>query len=274
MPAGAKRRSPTWQQALLLLIGGIVIGYPSFININIWGGTVSRYQSFYVLGFFVGAAAFISGFASFLAIAVRAVSSPTESSRGIDASLATPVPAFAGNVVKGQASVPSGAAIALTRLRFTLIAALSLASVVVLRGWERPSLTSSYGRYYWLNKALTLLLSQLPYAVALIRTWKIPDRVGLALAMVAGAAQLLLTFFPGFRYDAARLDPWPWLSAAFGLTVVVFAYLAWRPLFSRKGNIGLVISIFFGFMAYTCLAQMSLAVLYYHELRWISSSLR
>jgi hypothetical protein len=37
--------------------------------------------------------------------------------------------------------------------------------------------------------------------------------------------------------------------------------LAWRPFFSRKRNVGLLISIFFGFVAYTALAQIGLAIL-------------
>jgi hypothetical protein len=96
---------------------------------------------------------------------------------------------------------------------------------------------------------LTLLLSQLPYGVALVRTWKVPDRTGLALAIAAGATQVLGTFFADLRYHALRLDPWPWLSGSLGFAVVLLASLVWQPFFSRKGDVGLLISIFFGFVA-------------------------
>jgi hypothetical protein len=270
MPVGARRRSPTWQQSLLLLVFGVVVGYPSCVNIRIWGGPVSRYQGLYILGFFVGAVAFLSGFASFLAIAVKAVTSPTGSGPGIAVpSRATPPQLFPGAAAK-RAPVPSSAAAALTRLRITLAAVVTLACMVVLRDWGRPPLTSSYGRYYWLNAVLTLLLNQLPYAIALIRTWKVPDRAGLALAMVAGVTQVLVALFHDLRYTALWLGSWSWLSASLGVTAVVFACLAWRPFFSRKGDLGLVISIVFGFLAYTCLARIAVSILYSRELVWMS----
>jgi hypothetical protein len=46
MAAYTKRRSPTWQQALLLVIWGLVVGYPSCAGVThgMGGGDVSRYQ--------------------------------------------------------------------------------------------------------------------------------------------------------------------------------------------------------------------------------------
>jgi hypothetical protein len=97
------------------------------------------------------------------------------------------------------------------------------------------------------------LLTQLPFAVALIRTWKVPDRAGVALAMGAGATDLL--------YLLDRSARSPWLSASFGLTTVVLAYLVWRPFPSRKGDVGILISIFFGFAAYTVLTRIAVVIL-------------
>ena len=91
-------------------------------------------------------------------------------------------------------------------------------------------------------------------------TWRVPDGTGLALAIAAGATQVLGTFFADLRYHALRLDPWPWLSGSLGFAVVLLASLAWRPFFSRKGDVGLLISIFFGFVAYTALAQIGVAI--------------
>jgi hypothetical protein len=263
MPVGTKRRSPTWQQSLLLLIFGVIIGYPSFVNLSLWGRPASQYQGLYVIGFFAGAVAFLSGFASFLAISVKAVTSPTGSRPAITA------PSHASL----ETSVPGSAAAALTRLRITLVAVATLACIVVLPDWGRPPLTSSYGRYYWLNVFLTLLLSQLPFAIALIRTWKAPDRAGLALAMIAGATQVLGVLFHNLPITAP-LGSSSWLGASLGLAVVIFACMAWKPFFSRKGDAGLLTSIVFGFLAYTWLTRIAVSILYSRELVWMSHSSR
>ena len=250
---------------MLLVILGVVVGYPCGANLNIWGGRPpSPLDDLYVLGAFAGIVAFISGCASFLLAAGEAVTSPSGS--GPDA--ATPPRASSraatpqllrDGVAKHQAPVPSRAA--LTRLRVAFLAVVALAVCIVLRDWGHPPLTSSYGRSYWLSAVLTLLLSQLPYGIALIRTWKVPDRAGLALAMAAGTTQVLIAMLTGLRYVADTPDPWPWLSAAFGLATVVLAYLAWRPSFSRKADAGLLISIFFGFIVYTELVHIAVAIL-------------
>jgi hypothetical protein len=196
---GINGRSPTWQQALLLVLCGLVIGYPSLIGAThgIWGGNVNPHQGLCVAFFFASAVAFISGFASFLSIAVKALTSPA----GSGPAFGTPPPASAGDVSRAappqlvlnavanrKAFIPSSAA--LTLLRLTIVAVVCLAIYFGLRDWGRPPLSSSYGRSYWLIAVLTLLLTQLPFAVALIRTWKAPNRAGLALAMGAGATDL------------------------------------------------------------------------------------
>jgi hypothetical protein len=112
-------------------------------------------------------------------------------------------------VVERQASIPSSAAATLSWLRITLAAVVALACIVVLRDWGRPPLTSSYGRAYWLSAVLTLLLESIySHAVALVRTWKVPDRIGLALAITAGAHRCSTPPSPDLRYHALRLDPW------------------------------------------------------------------
>jgi len=262
MLAGTKRRFPTWQHSLLLVIIGGVVGYSCFENLDIWGNG-RPHQALYVPGFFAGVVAFISGMLSFLAIAVRGVVSPLGSGSAITvrppATSRQPLPK---DVVERQARIPSSAAATLSWLRITLAAVVALAV-----DWGRPALTSSYGRAYWRSAVLTLLLSQLPYAVALVRTWKVPDRTGLALAIAAGATQVLGTFFVDLRYHVLRPDPWPWLSCSLGFAVVLLASLAWRPFFSRQRDVGLLISIFFGYAAYVALAQIGLAIFARMQLR-------
>jgi hypothetical protein len=203
---------PTWQQSLLLVVFGGIVGYACFENLDLWGNG-RQHQALYGIGFFAGIVAFISGIVSFLAIAGKAVASSTGSGSAIAArSPAVPRQHLPKVVVERQASIASSAT--LSWLRIALAAVVALACIVVLRDWGRPPLTSSYGRGYWLSAVLSSLLSQLPYAVALVRTWKAPDRTGLALAIAAGATLVLGAFFADLRYPALRLDPWPWLSGS------------------------------------------------------------
>ena len=242
---------------------------------DIWGsGKVSPLHDFYPFGFLGAAAAFISGWISFLAIAIEAVTSSVgtratvgrpHSSSGADPRTVSGQPSF----LKSQPSMSRGATENLLRLRIALATAIALATLIIFHEWGLPPLTSTYGRYYWLNRFLTLLLSELPFAIALIRIWKGIERVGFTLAIVAGSAQIIFVLIPNLGYNVARLAPWPWLTALVGLALVVFAWLAWRPLFSLKEDAALLISIFFGFVAYTWLAQIALAILYKLEQRWM-----
>jgi hypothetical protein len=256
MLAGTKRRSPTWQQSLLLITLGGIVGYFSFENLDLWGNG-RQPQALYAIGFFAGVVAVIAGFVSSLAIAVKSVASPVQSGSAIaERSPGLPGRPLLKAVVEGGLSVPA----TLTWLRIAIAATVALGCTVVLRDWGQPSLTSTYGRAYWLTAIVTLLLSQLPYAVALVRTWRVADRIGLALAITAGTTQALGTFFVDLRYGALRWEPWPWLSGPLSLVVVLLASLSWQPFFSRKRDIGLLISIFFAFVAYTALAQIGLVI--------------
>jgi hypothetical protein len=106
--------------------------------------------------------------------------------------------------------------------------------------------------------------SQLPYGVALIRIWKEHDRAGIALAGFVGATRVFATlpFFTALRYPYAPYDLWPWLNVSLGLAVVAFAILAWRRAPLRDGDVGLLISLFFGLLIYTAIAQLTLQILW------------
>ena len=80
MSASTKRRNPTWQQALFLLIFGVIVGYPSrqAVGAAAWGQGSGQYQGFYDVCFLAAAVAFLAGFASFITITVRALVSPAE----------------------------------------------------------------------------------------------------------------------------------------------------------------------------------------------------
>jgi hypothetical protein len=268
---GKRRRFTTWQQALLLLVIGIAIAYPSFEHWNIWGGgTPDKFDGWDLLGVFVGLILFISGCASFLLIAVKAVTSSGSSGPVVAAQSRAAPGASARNSLpqhpsdtgtKRLTTVPGSTT--LTGLCITLVAAIVFITIELLLPGNRPRHSSMFGQYYLLHSGLSFLLSQLPYAVALIRTWKEQDRAGIALAVFVGASQVLATlpFFALLRYPYAAYDHWPWLNASLGLAVVAFAILAWRAAPSREGDVGLLVSMFFGLIIYTGIAQIALEIL-------------
>jgi hypothetical protein len=277
--AGTKRRNPTWQQALFLLIFGVIVGYPSCMAVGrgVWGAGSSQYQGFYVACFFAAVVAFLAGFASFIIIAIKALVSPAEVAPGLAAKPSSSVPIsrvtrpdpFPNTIAQLQTPILSAhVRAALVRLRIVLIAVVALA-FTSLPFVGNHALTTRYGRYLLLNATLTFLLSELPYVVALIRTWNLPDRAGLALAMAAGSVQILASwFFTDLRYRADLPPPSGWLSGSLGLLVVVLAYLSWRTSPTRKQDVGLLISVVFGMVAYTVLAQIGLSILIYRERLW------
>lgn len=70
MPEAGKQRFPTWWQALILVLGGGVLGFTSC------GGAFSAsptLQTIFVVGIFVGAAAFFAGLILFIVVAVQRV---------------------------------------------------------------------------------------------------------------------------------------------------------------------------------------------------------
>ena len=243
-----KRRAYDWRQALLLVVAGLTIGISSFSQIDIWGSGRGGNQSLYAIAFLMALAAFISGLPIFAAIAVKNLTSLLSASSA-----------------PGPGLTSSSPATDVARLRIALIAALVLA-ILAAAGVGFPPLNSPYGRSYLLSALLTLIVSQAPYAAALIRTWNIADRAGLSLAVVAGSTQTLstLSFFSFLEYRAALHQPWQWPRAAVAVVATVLACLAWRSSGARKGDLGLLISTTSGFLVYTVIAQIGLAVFSSH----------
>ncbi len=73
-------RSPTLQQAVFLLIFGVIVGGTSWVHFDMWGGKGTPYQGLLGVGLFVGAVATISRSLSLVAIVVKAVM-PTRSKK-------------------------------------------------------------------------------------------------------------------------------------------------------------------------------------------------
>ena len=263
-----KRRSITWQQALLLLILGGVVGYPSFEHLDIWSKGPSPIA---LLGFFAGLLAFIAGCIGFLWIAVRVLTSPTisehtvamQSRASTGAIPGVSLPRLLADASINRHGIVPGRA-ALSGLCIALVASTGFVALELLQRENRPSHASMLGPDYLLHFGLSFILSQLPYAVALIRIWKEHDRAGIALAGFVGATRIFATlpFFAVLRYPYAPYDFWPWLNASLGLAVIAFAILAWRVAPSRDREVGLLISLFFGLLIYTAIAQLTLQILW------------
>lgn len=274
MLPGTKRRSPTWQQSLLLLTFGIIVGYPSCVGVGqgMWGGA-SPHQGLYVVGAFAAALAFIAGILGFLETSVRMLTSPPaigpaatplrHASAG-PVSRATHPQLFPDAGVERPEPISGETTAALLRLRIALVGTIVFAAVDLWRSGG-PRLSSSYGQHYLIVSVIAYVLSQVPFGAALFRTWNMPDRAGLALAMVAGAAQVLipLAFFDTLRYSRAAQESWLG-SALLGLAVALLAYMVWRPSLSRKGDAGILISMFFAFLAYTGITQIARSILAAH----------
>ncbi|MGH9715342.1 MAG: hypothetical protein ACRD4R_01215 [Candidatus Acidiferrales bacterium] len=71
MAESKKQRFPTWWQALILLLGGGILGFTSCGAVI--AGANSVLGALFVIGFFAGAAAFVAGIILFIVAAVRAV---------------------------------------------------------------------------------------------------------------------------------------------------------------------------------------------------------
>jgi hypothetical protein len=250
MPAIPKKHFAGWRLALLLSVVGGVCGYLSFIGAakNMWGGgDSSADEGFFLLACLVSVAAFLSGMVCFFAIALKAVASNSG-------------PTLGGPVMQSPAAASYPA---LILFRVTTASVIALATLDMLqRGW--PSLSSRYGQFHLFSAIVTLLLSQLPFAVALLRTWRTDDHAGLALAIAAGTLQAIdsLPFFRFFlNLPATFWTPGAMLHVLLGGVVVVLASLAWRTSGWSEGDVGLLISILFGFLFYTVLWNVAFEIL-------------
>jgi hypothetical protein len=268
---------PKWQQGLLLFAVGGVVGYFSLNGLtrDMWGGSSpSDFQGLFGIIFFASATAFIAGIVLLFTVAVKALTTSAGSARS--AIVGSPAAAaavsshgaqrpFPDASVERQA-IPSALSAVLLWLRIAIVAAITMA-VIDLLHQGGPPLSSRYGRYYFLSALLTFVLGRFPLAVALIRIRRVPDAAGLGLAMVAGAVQVLgvLPFFAYLQYPANLRDPWSWLHVLLGAAVFLSAYLGWRWSGSRQEDAGLLVSIFFGFLAYTLLARIALAIITHGE---------
>lgn len=251
-----KRRDVTWKQVLFLLVYGAVLGRLSFANVDMWGsGHDTRHQGLYGAGFLVGVVSFLAGILGFLVILAQGVFTSPPSPVAVARGVSTKEPP-----VKRGAVVNRGGA-ALVTLRVSLFVAIGVACLGVQQQVESKSLWGgSYYESYRLGAVLVLIMSQLPYAFALYRTWTGPDRFGLAIAISTGIVEANL-HLPFFNNSAVRPDVWSLIASLLGVAVAILAYSAWRSAGPREGDLHYAGSVFGGFLAYTLLWRVAEASL-------------
>jgi hypothetical protein len=274
LSAEGKQRFPTWWQALILIVGGAVIGLSSCVGAlsGIGGGRPSQFAGLYVTGFFAGVAAFFAGIILFIVMAIRALLSRPQGPTSI-----LPAPPQAGGVIShathpqlfpdatasaAAPPVPVEVQYALARFRIAIFVAILASSVGLWRMAAFPRWTT-YSRHYFLISVVGFVLSQLPWVVVLVRTWKVPDRVGLALAIAAGSVYVLTTggFLTNWQYSSVRLDPILWMHAGLDVVIVVLAYLVRRAASLRGADAQLLITFFFSVLIYWFMVSLFLKYL-------------
>jgi hypothetical protein len=254
------RGFPKWQQALLLIVAGAIVGYVSFENLDIWGATANHFPQLWFLGFVAGAAAFISGFLGFLLIAMKALASSRASEISAASQPERTTHPTTGPRAMAARAVDGSISTSLRYLRIAVLATIIFEALGIWR-WGAPSLASSYGRSYWLISVLRMLLTQVPFAVALVRLWPAADRPGLALAVVSSASLILFMFRGAALRRMIPLEPWPWLSVLSALAAVSLGIVVWSRLPRREGDAATALSITIGFITYTIFVWVIVAML-------------
>jgi hypothetical protein len=288
MAARLKQRYPTWWQALILLGSGVVIAFSSCVGVltGIGGGQSAQLGKLFTIGFFVGVAAFIVGLVLMLVVAIRALFFPQREpvlvpqvplqpggviSRATHPHLfpdASPDAAAVAQVAQPAAPPAPGDPTALVGLRVAIFASILYGTAELVRQAALPR-WSPYLHHYFLMSVAGFVLSQLPYVFVLVRTWRIPDRAAVALALAAGCAYSIFGtgFLVYWQYPAMRMNPTLWIGGALQLAIVVLALLVRKGATWRDGGFGLVVTFFFSMLIYAFLVR---TFLHYLSLTLIS----
>jgi len=258
------QRFPRWWQALIIIVGGIVlglsscVGFLSTMNFNGRGNAGQVLPMLLAIGFFGGIfVAFVGVILLLIAIARTVVNSFARPA--IDPSISVNPPTVSV-ATAGAPSALSASAYpelqALRQFQITLIVMMllpagSVATTVLVfinRYRAAPSIALI---------VISYVLSQGPYALAFARTRRGPDRLGIAIAFAASCVffvEGLLPLFraPGmFRYGpAAGIFVWPGLFLIGHIVVAVFAWRAGRLAPPEEGDLGLIVTSFAGVILY------------------------
>ncbi len=274
MAGGTKQKFPRWWQALIIIASGIAIGLSScaaFLNGLDFAGVRNSNQqlsSLFVIGFLAGIAIALAGFVLLLIAVASAVVN------GLRPPAALPALTPEGARVLGVARPafeenPEQRVLRQFQMVLVVFMLLPAASVAtsVLALLARLSLSSSL-----IFIALTYVLSQAPYAIALARTRRGPDRLGIAIAFAASCTMVVVGLLPfvhatSMFTNRLGLFAWPSLFLVGHVVVAVYAWRAGKLAPPEGDDLAVIAGSFAGVVAYLVLVRFVEASILPHLLR-------
>jgi len=257
MAGGTRQKFPRWWQGLIILVSGIVIGFSScaaFLNGLNFNGGGNRNQSFamvFAIGFFAGLAMAFVGFILMLIGIARAVVNLLRPQTALP-SLAPPVAgAFS---VGGRAFEEDPEQRILRQFQMVLVVFMLLpaASVAtsILALVARPN-----SWHILVLMVVSYVFSQAPYGIALARTRRGLDRLGIAIAFAASCALVVEGLLPfahisGMLATRMGLFGWPSLLLIGHVVVAVYAWRAGQLAPPEGDDMALIAGSFVGVAAY------------------------
>ena len=116
-----------------------------------------------------------------------------------------------------------------------------------------------YGKPYALSAVVVVVMSQLPYGVALVRTRAGPDGFGIAIAITAGLLEAMF-HWPFSKsppdFYVPKHEPSP-LAFLMGIAIAALGYAILRNAGAREGRLGYLFSVFLGILGYTVLWRVA-----------------
>lgn len=262
MMAGRTRQSfPTWWQGLIILVSGIVIGFSScvgFLNGLNYGGGHGNSQAasnLFAIGFFAGLGLALVGFILMLIGIARAV---------VGSFRPSPVPSLAappaGVLSPGGRSFEEAPEQRILRqfqivlVVFMLLPAPNVATTALVL-LARPN-----AWHVVLLMVVSYVFSQAPYGIALARTRRGLDRLGIAIAFAASCVMVVEGFLPLVHVSAMfavrqGLFGWPSLLLIGHVVVAVYAWRAGQLAPAEGDDLALIAGSFVGVVAYLVLVR-------------------
>lgn len=278
-PTG-KQRFPRWWQALIIIAGGIVLSFSSCVGflgtMNFSGvnrGTPAL-STMLMLGFFGGIVmAFIGGVLLLIAVAralVGSLRAPAVEPLGMVGAGAAPG-LLVSAVSPASPQAPASPGLfgitasrdepALRQFQIALVVLMLLplggVATTFLIFLNRPRAWPSF-----LLILCAYVLSQAPYAFALARTRRGPDRLGIAVAFAASCCFFVEGLLPVFElrhmpvaWSGPILFSWPGLFLIGHVFVAVFAFRAGRLAPPEGDDLTLIAVSFAGVILYLVLMR-------------------
>jgi len=248
-PAG-KQRFPRWWQALIIIGGGIVLSFSSCVGflttMNFSSGNQGVAPTLLMIGFFGGIVmAFVGAVLLLIAVVVAVVDAhrapavePASMFGGAPSGLpvsgapratvaASPAPGFFGITASREHPALREFQIVLVVLMLLPLGGVATTFLIFL---NRPRAWGSFLLIF-----CAYVFSQVPYAFALARTRRGPDRLGIAVAFAASCCFFVEGLLPVYEFrhlpvvwGGPILFSWPGLFLIGHVVVAVFAFRAGR----------------------------------------------